>query len=176
MNEDDPLLTLGLHLALMSLLAIGGIHTVVPEIHRVVVAREGWMTGVEFAAFFALAQAAPGPNLLFATLIGWKVAGITGGLVATAAICGPPFVLAYGMARAWLVWGKLAWFRTVQRGLVPLTIGLVVASAWLLTVAAAVGWWSYLITAASAVLVLTTRIPPLLVLLSAGVLGAAGLV
>lgn len=176
MDDHDPLLTLAAHLALISLLAIGGITTVLPELHRIVVAHHGWLTDAEFTTFFALAQAAPGPNLIFVTLIGWKLAGITGALVATAAICGPALGFAYGMARVWLAWGKLPWFRTVQRGIVPVTVGLIAASAWLLTMAASVGWRSYLITAVSAAVVLTTRAHPLWILLGAALIGAAGLV
>ena len=67
----------------LSLLAIGGINALLPEIHRVVVDVEGWMTSAEFADLFALAQIAPGPNAMVVSLIGWKAAGVLGAFVAT---------------------------------------------------------------------------------------------
>ena len=66
-----------------SLLAVGGANAIVPELHRVVVSELRWMSGQEFAALFALAQAAPGPNVLVVSLVGWKVAGVPGAIAAT---------------------------------------------------------------------------------------------
>ena len=117
----------------------------------------------------ALAAALPdGP------LIGWSLGGVAGGILATLALCGPPLVLAYGMARLWLAWGEQWWFKLLQRGLAPVTIGLVCASAWLLTDAAASGWQSYVITAVAAVIIGTTRTHPIFILAAAGGLGIAG--
>ncbi|MBW3537139.1 MAG: chromate transporter [Actinobacteria bacterium] len=65
---------------LQSLLAIGGVSVILAELHRVIVVSTGWMSETEFASLFALAQAAPGPNMLFVTLIGWSMAGITGAI------------------------------------------------------------------------------------------------
>src|SRR5258706_13600256 len=62
--------------SLLSLIAVGGAITVIPEMHRSVVEVHGWMSGAQFADLFALAQAAPGPNILVVSLIGWKVAGL----------------------------------------------------------------------------------------------------
>ena len=70
-------------------MAIGGANAMVPEIHRYVIEQRGWMRGDEFAALFAIAQASPGPNVLFITLIGWKVAGWPGAVASTVAMCGP---------------------------------------------------------------------------------------
>jgi chromate transporter len=95
------LLELVLVFAPLSLVAVGGANVVLPDIHRQVVQVYGWMTDADFADLFALAQAAPGPNVLVVSLIGWKVAGWTGALVAILAMCLPSSVLAYGMARAW---------------------------------------------------------------------------
>src|SRR6185437_6578527 len=81
--------------AALSLVAIGGINAILPEIHRVVVDVESWMTSAEFADLFALAQLAPGPNAMVVALVGWKVAGLAGALVATVAACGPSSVACY---------------------------------------------------------------------------------
>lgn len=174
MHDDDALLGLLVQLLLLSLVAVGGVNTVLPELHRLVVSEGQWMSGAEFTALYALAQAAPGPNVIFVTLLGWQLAGLAGALAATAAVCGPSFVVAYLVASLTATRGEAAWFRLIRRALVPLTTGLVIASAWLLTEAAAHGIAGYLVTFVTAVVLLTTRTNPLWLLAAAGGLGVAG--
>jgi chromate transporter len=176
MNANDSLWGFVIHLSLLSLLAIGGVNTIIPELHRFVVLDHPWMTNEQFTALFALAQAAPGPNVIFVTLIGWQVAGLAGACAATVAICGPATVIAYVATRLSTQWQHLRWFTLLRSGLVPLTTGLMIASAWLLTAASAQSSVrGYLVTAATAVVMLTTRINPLWLLVLAGGAGAAGL-
>jgi chromate transporter len=78
---------------LLSMLSIGGANAIIPEIHRRAVDLEHWMTDADFAQLFALSQAAPGPNVLIVSLIGWKVAGVVGGVVAMLAMSGPSSIL-----------------------------------------------------------------------------------
>lgn len=174
MRDDDALLELLVQVVLLSLLAIGGVNTILPELHRLMVTDGRWLSDSEFTSLYALAQAAPGPNVIFITLLGWQLAGLAGALSATVAICGPSFVLAYLVARLAVRRGEAGWFRLLRRGLVPLTAGLMMASAWLLTEAAAQSEWSYAITAVTAVVLLGTRLNPLWLLASAAGLGAAG--
>jgi chromate transporter len=175
MNANDSLWDFVIHLSLLSLLAIGGVNTIIPELHRFVVLDHPWMTNEQFTALFALAQAAPGPNVIFVTLIGWQVAGLAGACAATVAICGPATVIAYVATRLSTQWQHLRWFTLLRSGLVPLTTGLMIASAWLLTAASAQSILGYVVTAATAVVMLTTRINPLWLLALAGGAGAAGL-
>jgi chromate transporter len=175
MNANDSLWDFVIHLSLLSLLAIGGVNTIIPELHRFVVLDHPWMTNEQFTALFALAQAAPGPNVIFVTLIGWQVAGLAGACAATVAICGPATVIAYVATRLSTQWQHLRWFTLLRNGLVPLTTGLMIASAWLLTAASAQSILGYVVTAATAVVMLTTRINPLWLLALAGGAGAAGL-
>src|SRR5579864_8192639 len=88
--------------AALSLVAIGGINAILPEIHRVVVDVEGWMTSGEFADLFALAQLAPGPNAMVVALVGWKVAGVAGALapIAIGLILASGYTLARGADRS----------------------------------------------------------------------------
>ena len=79
--SENPLVELAVDFGLLSLIAVGGAMTVLPEMHRTVVDQHGWMSAATFADLFALAQAAPGPNVLFVSLIGWHVAGLAGGWV-----------------------------------------------------------------------------------------------
>lgn len=173
---DENLLSLLGHLIVQSLLAIGGIYVILAELQRVVVVENGWLTLEDFTSLFALAQASPGPNTLFVSLIGWRMAGVTGGILATLVFVLPSLILAGAVARGWNRWSERRWFVVLRRGLVPLTIGLMASSALLLTLAAATGVPTLAIAAASFTLLLATRAPPFAILAGAGALGAFGLV
>ena len=134
------------------------------------------MSDARFTVVFAIAQAAPGPNILVVTLIGWYVAGVPGALVATAAITGPTCLLAYVVSRLWQRF-RLAPLRiAIQSGLVPITVGLVAASACVVARASDTGIVAVVVTIASALALLYTRIHPLLFLAAGALLGIAGLI
>ena len=171
---SEEIVQLAVDFSLLSLITVGGVITVLPEMHRNVVEVHGWMTGAEFAQLFALAQAAPGPNILVVSLIGWKVAGVAGAAVATAAVCGPSSILTYAVSRIWQRFRGAPWRRVVEDGLVPVTVGLMLAGGYLITLAADHSALAFAITAATAGIVLTTRIHPLWLLAAGGLLGLAG--
>lgn len=161
--------------AALSLVAIGGINAILPEIHRVVVDVEGWMTSGEFADLFALAQLAPGPNAMVVALVGWKVAGVAGALVATIATCGPSSVACY-IAWQWADRLRESKMRAVvQRALAPIAIGLILASGYTLARGADRSPGAFALTLIAAVALAWTRVNPVWVLLAAGVAGLAGL-
>jgi chromate transporter len=170
----SPLVTIALRFTVLSVLAVGGVTAVLPEVHRVVVEVHHWMTDAEFTDLFAIAQASPGPNMLIVALIGWHVAGLPGALVATAAICVPSCTLSYFVARVWERFRGTAWRRAVEVGLAPITIGLILATGWLLARGAQTGWTTSAITVCTAALVTFTRINPLWLFAAAGALGLAG--
>ena len=176
MKSDDILITLAVQFAIMSLLALGGANAVVPEIHRQAVELGHWMTDRQFADFFAISQAAPGPNVMIVTLVGFHVAGLAGAVVTTLAMCGPTAVLAFFFARAWDRFKDAPWREAIQTGLVPISVGLVGASAIVLVRAADHNWMAVAITVATAATAYWTRINPLFVFAIAGALGLAGLV
>jgi chromate transporter len=167
---------LAVRFMLLSLLAVGGITSVLPEVHRVAVDVHGWMTDAQFTQTFAIAQAAPGPNMLIVALIGWHVAGLPGALVATAAMCAPSCTLNYAAAGVWDRFRGAAWRRAVETGLAPITIGLILATGWLVAGGAHRGWRAYGISAAVAAVVLGTRVNPVWLFAAAGALGLLGLV
>jgi chromate transporter len=171
-GDGDILFILAVQFAIMALLALGGANAVVPEMHRQAVEVRGWMSEREFADMFAISQAAPGPNVMMVTLIGYHVAGITGALVTTFAMCGPTAVLAHFLGSAWDRFKDKPWRMVVQAGLVPISVGLVGASAIVLTRAADHSWLAVLITAATAAVAFRTRLNPLWLI---GVAGLAGL-
>jgi chromate transporter len=100
-SEGSTLLTLAGYFALLSLFAIGGANAALPEMHRLAVDVEHWMSDRQFADMFAIAQVTPGPNVIVVTLIGYHVAGLAGALVATVAMCGPTCLFAFFIGRAW---------------------------------------------------------------------------
>jgi chromate transporter len=156
----------------ISLIAVGGGIAVVPEMNRLVTDVHGWMSDARFAQLFALAQAAPGPNVLVVGLIGWQVAGISGMLVATAAMTVPSGLLAYGF---WRVRTRLAGstpMRLLENGLVPVAVGLILASGIILGQAAASGWIAVALTLGSTLFVWRSDRSPLWVL-AAGAAGGA---
>ena len=150
------LVTLALIFAELSLLAFGGGNTILPEMQRQVVDIHHWMTAQEFGALFALAQAAPGPNMMVVPLVGWHVAGFSGVLVTSLAKFGPSSLVTGFALRLWERFKDRPWRRTVQAGLVPVTAGLVTASAIIITHASASSWGTILIAASVAIATTTT--------------------
>ncbi|HTQ73939.1 MAG TPA: chromate transporter [Burkholderiales bacterium] len=171
---SEVLVELAVDFSLLSLFAVGGVVTVLPELHRGVVEVHGWMSSTEFAQLFALAQASPGPNILVVTLIGWKVAGLAGAVVATAAVCAPSSILTYGVSQVWQRFRDARWRKTVEDGLVPLTVGLMLAGSYLITLAADQSATGFILTAVTAAAVLGTRMHPLWLLAAGGLVGLAG--
>lgn len=166
--------TLAWRFFVLAFLAIGGVNAALPEVHRQVVEVERWMTNGEFAAYFAIANAAPGPNLLIVTLVGWHVAGVLGALVATIAMVGPTSVMVYVVFQIWDRFGDALWRRPVQNGLSAVTVGLLAASAFLLARASDTGWVTFAITVATAIVSYLTRLNPLWAFATAAAIGSAG--
>ena len=161
---------------ILSLLSIGGANAIIPEIHLQAVENHGWMTDEEFAQMFALSQAAPGPNVLIVSLIGWQAAGVPGAIVAMTAMCAPSSVMTYQIANAWDRFRDAPWRIATQSALAPITVGLIVASGYVLTRTIDHAWTAYAATATTAVVALLTRVHPLWLLGIAAVFGACDLV
>ena len=174
--DGDILLTLALQFAIMALLAFGGANAVVPEIHRQAVDVRGWMGEQQFVDLFAVAQVAPGPNVMLVTLVGFHVAGFWGALATTLAMCGPTAVLAACLSRTWERFKDAPWRMAVQAGLVPISVGLVAATAILLTQVADRNWPAAVMTAATAAVAYWTRWNPLWMFGAAGLAGFFGAV
>lgn len=177
MNDSSPgsLVTLALSFGLMSLFAMGGANSAIPEIHRLAVDVNHWLSDKQFADVFAISQLSPGPNVLIVTLIGYQVAGIMGALVATLAMCGPTAVFAYYVSQLLARSGHAQWPGIVQAALVPLSIGLMSASGLVLLFASDTTWTAFLVTGSAAVLAFATRLNPLWLLVAGGLLGFAGI-
>jgi chromate transporter len=146
----------------LSLLAVGGVNSTLPQIARDVVTEHHWLTAAQFAQLFAIANAAPGPNGMISTVIGAHLAGIPGGIVATLAMILPAGLLVILVSKVWDRYREKRWRRIIQAGLLPITAGLVLAAAGVLTA---------LITLVSAGLTWRSRLHPLWLLGGGTLLG-----
>jgi chromate transporter len=175
-TESNPIAMLVWTFGLMSLFAVGGANSAIPEMHRAAVDVHHWMTDKQFADVFAIAQLSPGPNVLIVTLIGYSVAGVAGALAATLAMCGPTALLAYYVSRFLERSRHARWPALVQAALVPLSIGLMAASGLILARTSDQSWIAALLTIVAAALAFATRVNPFWLLLAGGILGFAGVV
>ena len=172
--NTSPLTALFSYFALLSLFAVGGANAAIPEMHRVAVDVMHWMNDRQFADMFAISQVSPGPNVIIVALIGYHVAGLAGAAVAIIAMCGPTCTLAFFIARTWDRFKAARWRTAIQAGMVPLSLGLIAASAFVLARAADHNVYAALITAATAAVAFFTRINPLWLFAAAGVMGLSG--
>ena len=177
MNQNsNPIWALISTFGLMSLFAVGGANAAIPEMHRIAVDVNHWLTDRQFADIYAISQLSPGPNVLIVTLIGYAVAGFGGALAATLAMCVPTAVLAYYVSGLLGRSSHSRWPSIIQTALVPLSIGLMAASALIVAQAADRNWAAAVLTLVVAALAYATRINPLYLLLVGGVLGLAGVI
>jgi chromate transporter len=174
------LFSLFLHFLTLSLLSIGGAISTVPEMHRFLVAKTGWLTDTSFTSSIALAQAAPGPNILFVAVLGFNVAGLSGAAAAMAGIMLPSTVLTLAATRWMREHRSHIAVRAFSAGLMPLTIGLILATGWLLALpflsAKEHRWGALALIVATVVLTLNTRLGLVWMVLAGGIVGALGLV
>ncbi len=181
------------HFLSLSLLAVGGAITTAPDMHRYLVTQQHWLSDAQFTSSIALAQAAPGPNVLFIALIGWNVGINAGGgvaagvgawpyaalglLFAMLGILIPSTTLTFAAAR----WGhqnrERRSVRAFKQGMSPVVVALLVSTGWILAAshgAALKNWPLWLLTAVTALLVWRTRIHMLWLLAAGGLLGWFG--
>lgn len=187
-------LSLFTHFALLSVLGVGGAITTAPEMHRYLVDEKNWLTDASFSSSIALAQSAPGPNVLFVALMGWNIGlnaggglsaglhawalGMLGVLITMVGIMLPSSILTY-QATQWTHKNRnLRSVRAFKSGMAPIVIGLLVSTGWLLSAAHRdfqQDWKLWLVTAAATLLMLRTNLHLLWMIAIGGVLGGAGL-
>lgn len=176
------------HFMSLSLLAVGGAITTAPDMHRYLVAEQQWLSDGQFTSSIALAQAAPGPNVLFVALLGWNVGMNAGGGITAGAVAWAHAALGVGIAMLGIMlpsttltfmaarWGhrnrELRSVRAFKQGMAPIVVALLIATGWILSASQSSlpqHWHLWLVTAVSALLVWRTRLH-LLCLLGAGAL------
>ncbi|HTH43666.1 MAG TPA: chromate transporter [Oxalicibacterium sp.] len=176
-----------LHYLSLSLISLGGAIATVPDMHRYLVDQQHWLTDTQFSASIAIAQAAPGPNILFVALMGWNI-GLNAGTVTTGLLAALltissmllPSTIATYMATSWAQRNQhLRSVRAFKQGMAPVVVGLVLATGWILASTPdqpARDWPLWVITAVTMLLVLKTRIHILWLLTAGALLGWFGLV
>ena len=180
-------LALFMHYMSLSLLSVGGAITTAPDMHRFLVDGKGWLSDPQYSASIAIAQAAPGPNVLFIALMGWHVGLNAGGMpfavlgmaITMAGIMIPSTTLTYMAAR----WGhrnrELRGVRAFKQGMAPIVIALLVATGWILATGSSYSlrdWPIWGIAVVSAFVVWRTRVHLLWLLGAGAALGWFGLV
>ena len=126
------LMGLALHFAMLSLLGVGGAITTAPDMQRYVVLENHWISDAQFSASIAIAQAAPGPNVLFVAVIGWNVAGMAGVAATLIGCLLPSTALTLVLTRWGTQRGNTRASRALKVGMAPLTLGLLAATGWIL--------------------------------------------
>ena len=167
-------LQLFLHFMTLSLLAVGGAITTVPDMQRFVVGERGWLSDAQFNACIALGQAAPGPNVLFVAVIGFSVGGLAGVVATLAGTLLPSATLALGASRFGDRNQHSRGLRAFTAGLTPLTIGLLVATGWILLQPAGLRPGTGVLVAGTLWLMLRTRLSPLWAVAVGAAVGALG--
>jgi chromate transporter len=167
-DDIRTLIALVLVFAPLSLLSIGGGASLLAEIEHQSVSVHAWTTQREFADLFAISRAAPGPGTMLSTLIGWKVAGLTGALVATVALYLPSSLLVYAGARLWGRGRGSVWHSAIERGLSPIAAGLILAGGIAVLRVSPGGLAVWAAAALSTVLILFRPLLHPLVLFAAG--------
>ena len=168
------LLALFAHFLSLSIFATGGAIALASDMHRYVVDQHAYITHTQFvnSIALALAQAAPGPNILFVTVMGWQIAGLPGALATTLGLSLPALVFPLLVSRA----GRLPQFdrllKSLQKGLSPVALGLMAATSFLLLRESPGAWEGAAIIAATLLLLVFTPLPPLLLIVLAGIIGA----
>lgn len=192
MSLADWVQLLLFHLS-VSLLAVGGAITLVPDLHRCLVSEQHWLTELQFRQSVTLAQAAPGPNVLFVALAGWNVGhnaagpgagawpglllGTLGALICTLGVLAPSSLLTVWATRWCQRHREHLGVRAFRQGMGPIVVGVLLATSWLLGQAGGnpaqdAGLW--LLTLGSALLIWRTRMHLLWMLAAGAALGALG--
>ena len=166
------LLEIAAYFCVLSIFSVGGLPSVMPEMQRYVVEVKAWMSPAEFMQAFAVGQAAPGPNMLIVSLVGWHLAGLAGALVALFAMCGPAAVLAWWASGLWERFKDTPWRQAIQRAIAPIVVGMILSGGVVIaTPDATPDWRLWLIAGATAAGAVLTKVNPLWFLAAGGVLG-----
>ncbi|MEQ1103844.1 chromate transporter [Acinetobacter ursingii] len=165
------LMTLALVFTQLSVLAFGGGNAILPEMQHQVVNIHHWMSAEQFSSLFAMAQAAPGPNMMIIPLIGWHVAGPAGLLVTSLAKFGPSSMITVYALKFWQRFKDHPFRSRFEQALKPITVGLVLVSAWMIAHASAQNTTLVMIVILTTLLGLFKKIHPLWVMLLGAGLG-----
>lgn len=174
---DAPIWVLSVQIMVLSFAAVGGgLAMLMPELQRFIVLKHGWMSNEDFIAAFTLGQAAPGPNFLYVSLIGYHLAGFAGAVIATLAVIVPPALLLWVVLRFGESRLSPRFQQAMREGLAPVAAGLMMSFGWVMCSTVDTNWRAVLLTLVAVALNLKTRINPVWLVLAGALLGVAGAV
>jgi chromate transporter len=170
------LLSLFLKLSAFSLIAFGGVNALLPVLFNLAVNQEHWIDVQTFSDYFAIAQAAPGPNFMTVTLLGWHIDGVIGALVATFAIAWPSSILIFYLQRLIMGIEDPLKKKSIQYAAAALAIGLVLSSAWQISLQINHSVSAYVLTIVTITITFFTRWHPLYLIAIGAALGLLGII
>ncbi len=157
--------------SLLSILAVGGGTAVLPEMKSLTVNHFHWLTAEQFGQIYSLGQLAPGPNMLMVSVIGYRVAGYPGALAALVGFFLPAGLLTFGVARVWDRYSDSPLKIACERGLAPVTIGLMLAGTLILARTVIDSADDVAIAAVVTAILLAVKINPVILILGGGLAG-----
>lgn len=163
-----------LRFLMLSLLATGGALSLAPTLHKYLVVEKGLVTDTQFLSSIALAQSAPGPNVLFVTVLGWQMAGFWGAAATTAGALIPSALLAIYAGRKVLANSHSIWMKSLREGLAPVAIGLTFATAIVLIKPWVHEWRVVALMLVATVVAYFTRITPIYSIGAGALIGGVG--
>lgn len=161
--------------AYLSLLTVGGGMAAFPELKVLTVQVHHWLTFPQLIHLYSLGQMAPGPNMMMIVSVGEWVAGPVGAVVVLIAFFGPTAVLALLIGRLWKRLELWPWRDSIQKGLAPVSIGLLVAGCLTMAKGALTGWTTGIIAASVLMILLASKMNPALLILGGAVFGILAL-
>ncbi len=172
----STLLSLFLKLSAFSLFAFGGINALLPVLYDLSVNQEHWINSQTFSDYFAIAQAAPGPNLMTVSLIGWNASGVLGAAVATFAISWPFAIMIYFLQRSILRMQNKQKQQMIQFAASALAVGLILSAAWQISLQINHSTMAYVLTIWTIAITFFTRWHPLYLIAIGALLGILGFI
>jgi len=161
--------------AYLSVLTVGGGMAAFPELKVLTVDVHHWLTFPQLIHLYSVGQMAPGPNMMMIVAIGQWVAGLPGAVAVLIAFFLPTALLAFFIGRLWNRLEKWPWRDSIQRGLAPVSIGLLLAGSLTMAKGAVTGWVTAAITVCVFAILLRSRINPALLILTGALVGLLAL-
>jgi chromate transporter len=158
--------------AYLSLLTVGGGMAAFPEMKILTVEVHHWLTFPQLVHLYSVGQMAPGPNMMMIVAIGEWAAGLLGAIVAVIAFFGPTGLLTFLIGRLWNKLSKWPWRKSIQEGLAPVSIGLLLAGCFTFARGAVTGFDTAAIAVGTLLILLRYKINPALLVLAAAIIGA----
>jgi chromate transporter len=158
--------------AYLSLLTVGGGMAAFPEMKILAVDEHQWLTFPQLVHLYSVGQMAPGPNMMMIVSIGEWAAGLLGAIVVVVAFFGPTSLVTLLVGRLWTRLEQWPWRKSIQDGLAPVSIGLLLAGCFSFAKGAVTGLETATICVATLLVLLNYKINPALLILAAAVIGA----